>query len=106
MATEVIPIRDGEFQAQVLEATTPVLVYVWADWCGPCRLMAPLVDKAAQGWAGRLKVVKMHVDENPELARLYQVEGIPTLLLFREGQLLASSEGLGTKPAEFLTAHL
>ncbi len=86
-------ILDREFVAEVLESDRPVLVDFWAAWCGPCRLVAPLMDWAAELYGDRLKVVKMEVDPNPETIARYKVEGIPTLILFEKGEILARIEG-------------
>lgn len=86
-------IIDREFSAEVLECDRPVLVDFWAAWCGPCRLVAPLMDWAAELYGDRLKVVKMEVDPNPETIARYKVEGIPTLILFEKGEILARIEG-------------
>lgn len=94
MAMAPLPIRDEEFAAEVMQASEPVLVYVWAEWCGPCRLMTQILTQMAPQWEGRLKMVKMHADENPLTVKRYKVEGIPTLLLFRGGELLWSHEGV------------
>lgn len=108
MTVVPLPIRDEVFTAEVLQAAEPVLVYVWADWCGPCRLMTQILNQMAPQWQGRLKMVKMHADENPATVRQYQVEGIPTLLLFRQGTLLWSHEGVlnQAKLEQALNQHL
>ena len=104
----VIAIKDTEFETEVLKANRPVLVYFWASWCGPCRLMSPLIEEAANNYSDRLKVVKMEVDPNPATVKLYKVEGVPALRLFQGTQVLASSEGaIGKKQiASFLDTHL
>ena len=104
----VIAIKDTEFETEVLKADQPVLVYFWASWCGPCRLMSPLIEEAANNYSDRLKVVKMEVDPNPATVKLYKVEGVPALRLFQGTQVLASSEGaIGKKQiASFLDTHL
>jgi thioredoxin 1 len=104
----VISIQDSEFETQVLKVNQPVLVYFWASWCGPCRLMSPLIDWAAENYSDRLKVVKMEVDPNPGTVKLYKVEGVPALRLFHGTQILASSEGaIGKqKLVSILDTHL
>ncbi len=104
----VIAIKDTEFETEVLKAERPVLVYFWASWCGPCRLMSPLIDWAANNYSDRLKVVKMEVDPNPGTVKLYKVEGVPALRLFHGTQVLASTEGAIGKQqiASFLDTHL
>ena len=104
----VTPIKDTEFETQVLKADRPVLVYFWASWCGPCRLMSPLIDWVAQNYSDRLKIVKMEVDPNPGTVKLYKVEGVPALRLFHGTQVLASCEGAIGKQqlASFLDTNL
>jgi thioredoxin 1 len=106
--SSVISIKDAEFETEVLKANQPVLVYFWASWCGPCQLMSPLVDWAANSYGDRLKVVKMEVDPNPATVKQYRVEGVPALRLFQGDNLLESSEGAIGKPklARLLDNHL
>jgi thioredoxin 1 len=106
--SNVLTITDAEFSAEVLNATQPVLVYFWASWCGPCRLMAPSIDWAAGEYGDRLKVVKMEVDPNPEAVSKYQVEGVPALRLIKAGDVVATSEGALNKQKleSFLTTNL
>lgn len=106
--SSAIAIKDPEFDTEVLQANQPVLVYFWAAWCGPCRLMSPSIDWVAQQYRSRLKVVKMEVDPNQATVKQYQVEGVPALRLFQGTQLLASSEGVIAKPKliSFLDTHL
>lgn len=91
--SSVTQITDNEFETEVLQANQPVLVYFWADWCGPCRLVSPIITWAAETYSDRLKVVKMEVDPNPATVKQYQVEGVPALRLFQATQVLESSEG-------------
>lgn len=83
----VTEVSDDNFDAEVLKATTPVLVDFWAPWCGPCRLIAPMVEELSEQYDGKLKVVKLNTDENPNTATQYHISGIPSLLLFKEGQV-------------------
>ena len=80
-------VTDNTFKAEVISSTTPVLVDFWAEWCAPCRALAPVVAKVAEANAGKLKVGKLNVDENPATAQQYGIQGIPTLLLFKEGKV-------------------
>ncbi|GLC33920.1 hypothetical protein PLESTB_000818000 [Pleodorina starrii] len=103
VATEVA------FEEEVLKATTPVLVDFWAPWCGPCKLVAPLMDWAEKEYGGKLKVVKIEHDKNPELIAKYKVYGLPTLIVFKDGEEVAGSkrEGAITKALlqQYLTKH-
>lgn len=89
----VILITDSEFEAEVLDAQQPVLVYFWASWCGPCRLVSPSVNWVADTYSDRLKVTKMEIDANPTTVKKYQIEGVPALLLFKDGEVVQSHEG-------------
>ena len=86
MAENITNVTDGNFQAEVLEAEQPVLVDFWAEWCGPCRMVAPVVEEIANENVGRLKVAKMDVDQNPDTPRMFGIMGIPTLILFKQGK--------------------
>ncbi|HEY9808175.1 MAG TPA: thioredoxin family protein [Halomicronema sp.] len=97
MSSSVLVINDGEFKSEVLNATKPVLVYFWASWCGPCRLVSPSINWAAETYADRLKVVKMEVDPNPLSVKEYQVEGVPAFRLFKGNDVILSHEGAITR---------
>lgn len=91
--SKVITITDADFETEVLKAEQPVLVYFWASWCGPCRLVSPSVDSVADAYSDRLKVVKMEVDPNPDAVKTCGVEGVPALLVFKNGEVAQSHEG-------------
>jgi thioredoxin 1 len=91
--SNLLVISDSQFESAVLQAELPVMVYFWAAWCGPCRLMSPLVEKVANTYSDRLKVIKMEVDPNPESVAAYKVEGVPALRFFQAGEMQTSSEG-------------
>ena len=84
--THPVAVTDGTFQAEVLEAETPVLVDFWAEWCQPCKMIAPHLEKLAQDQEGKLKIAKVNVDENPKMMSEFRIRGIPTLILFKGGQ--------------------
>ncbi len=84
---KVMEVSDLSFDQEVLKATTPVLIDFWAPWCGPCRAISPVVEELAGEYAGRLKVVKMNVDDNPQTPSRYGVRGIPNLIVFKGGQV-------------------
>jgi thioredoxin 1 len=106
--SKVTVIPDQAFEAEVLKSESPVLVYFWASWCGPCRLTAPLVETLAGDYGDNLKIVKMEVDPNPASVAQAKVQGVPAFRLFKQGELIASAEGAMTKPKleEFLNDHL
>ncbi|HEY2889995.1 MAG TPA: thioredoxin TrxA [Dongiaceae bacterium] len=86
-------ITDQSFDTDVLKASTPVLVDFWAEWCGPCKVIAPALEEVAGSLAGRLTVAKMNIDENQQTPKKYGVRGIPTLMLFKDGQVAATKIG-------------
>jgi thioredoxin 1 len=99
---------DAGFETDVLQAEQPVLVDYWAEWCGPCKAIAPILDEVSKTYDGRLKVAKMNVDENREVPAKFGIRGIPTLMLFKDGKLAATKVGALSKAqlTAFLDTHL
>jgi thioredoxin 1 len=97
MSERIVHITDESFDAEVLKADKPVLVDYWAEWCGPCRMIAPILDEIAGEYADRVKVCKLNVDENQNTPPKYGIRGIPTLMLFRNGNVEATKVGALSK---------
>jgi thioredoxin 1 len=98
MASDLIKhISDQSFEADVLQAATPVLVDYWAEWCGPCKMIAPILDEVATTYSGKLQIAKMNVDENQAIPAKFGIRGIPTLMLFKNGELAATKVGALSK---------
>ncbi|MBH1985772.1 MAG: thioredoxin TrxA [Burkholderiales bacterium] len=98
MSSDLIKhITDASFDADVLQSAQPVLVDYWAEWCGPCKMIAPILDEVAKDYTGRLNVAKMNVDQNREVPAKFGIRGIPTLMIFKGGQLAATKVGALSK---------
>jgi thioredoxin 1 len=97
VSDRIVHVTDDSFEDEVLNSSEPVLVDYWADWCSPCKLIAPVLDEIAAEYAGRVKVAKLNIDENPGTPPRYGIRGIPTLMLFREGEVEATKVGAVSK---------
>ena len=108
MSDKVQDVTDQSFENEVLQSNEPVLVDFWAAWCAPCRMLAPTIDEIANEYEGRAKVMKLNVDDNTETSSKYNIKGIPTLLLFKEGQLKDQLTGAASKAqiAQMIEAQL
>jgi thioredoxin 1 len=108
VSEQIIHTTDGSFESDVLRSDQPVLLDFWAEWCGPCRMIAPILEQMATEYGERLKVVKLNIDENPQTPQRYNIRSIPTLLLFRDGAVAAQQVGANSKAKleEFVNAHL
>jgi len=100
----VSKVSDSDFEAQVLKSTEPVVVDFWAEWCGPCKMIAPALEEIAGSLNGKVKIVKLNVDENPATAAKYGIMSIPTLMLFKNGEL--ASRQVGAAPKQKLEAWI
>lgn len=97
MSGSIVHVTDDSFEDEVLKSAQPVLVDYWADWCGPCKMIAPVLDDIATEYDGKIKVAKLNIDENPNTPPRYGIRGIPTLMLFREGEVEATKVGAVSK---------
>ncbi len=108
MSQGILHVTDESFESEVLKSDDPVLLEYWAEWCGPCKLIAPVLEQIAGEYAGRLRVAKLNIDENPDTPPKYGIRGIPTLMLFKNGNVEATKVGALSKSqlAAFLDGNL
>jgi thioredoxin 1 len=104
MSDAIVYVTDSSFDSEVLQSNTPVLVDYWAEWCGPCKMIGPILEDVAKDYAGKLKVAKLNIDENQDTPPKYGIRGIPTLMLFKNGAVEATKVGALSKTQ--LTAFL
>ena len=97
MSDRIVHVTDDSFESDVLKSNEPVLVDYWADWCGPCKMIAPVLDEIAEEYVGKVKIAKLNIDENPNTPPRYGIRGIPTLMLFKNGEVEATKVGALSK---------
>ncbi|RMD70043.1 MAG: thioredoxin TrxA [Gammaproteobacteria bacterium] len=108
MSERIIEVTDSDFEDKVLKSEKPVLVDFWAEWCGPCKVIAPVLEEIAKDYEGKLVVAKLNIDDNPQTPPKYGIRGIPTLILFKNGNVEAIKVGAVSKSqlSAFLDSHL
>jgi len=108
MSNAIVHVSDATFDSEVLQSTSPVLVDYWAEWCGPCKMIAPILDDLARDYAGKLKIAKLNIDENQATPPKYGIRGIPTLMLFKNGDVAATKVGALSKTqlSAFIDANI
>ena len=108
MSEQLIHVTDDSFESDVLQSSAPVLVDYWAEWCGPCKMIAPILDEVASEYADKLKIAKLDVDQNAETAQKYGIRSIPCLMLFKDGDIIATQVGALSKSqlSEFIDQNL
>jgi thioredoxin 1 len=108
MSELILHVTDASFEQDVLKAELPVLVDYWAEWCGPCKMIAPILEGVAEEYAGRLKVVKLNIDQNEQTPPKFGIRGIPTLMLFKDGNVVATKVGALAKGqlTAFVDSHI
>ncbi len=97
MSAQIIEVTDESFETEVLQSSQPVLVDYWAEWCGPCKMIAPVLTEIASEYAGKIKIAKINIDDNPDTPPRFGIRGIPTLMLFKNGEVEATKVGALSK---------
>jgi len=97
VSERIVHVTDDSFEQEVLQSSNPVLVDYWADWCGPCKMIAPVLDEIADEYDGKVRIAKLNIDENPDTPPRYGIRGIPTLMLFKQGEVEATKVGAVSK---------
>jgi thioredoxin 1 len=97
VSDRIIHVTDESFEEEVLKSSNPVLVDYWADWCGPCKMIAPVLDEIANEYEGKIRIAKLNIDQNPDTPPRYGIRGIPTLMLFKQGEVEATKVGAVSK---------
>ena len=108
MSDNIVHTNDGDFESDVLQSEKPVLLDFWAEWCGPCKMIAPILSEAAEEYSDKLSVIKLNIDENPNTPQKFGIRSIPTLMLFKDGAVAAQKLGAMSKSqlTEFLDSNL
>ena len=108
MSSKIVHTSDDSFEKDVLKASTPVLIDYWAEWCGPCKMIAPILDELAEQYAGRVTIAKLNIDDNPTTPSQYGIRGIPTLMIFKDGNVEATKVGAVSKSqlADFIEENI
>ena len=108
MSEQILYLTDDTFEKEVINSSNPVLVDYWAEWCGPCKMIAPILEEIASEYTGKVKIAKLNIDENPQTPPRYGIRGIPTLMLFKDGNVEATKVGALSKSqlAAFLDSNI
>ena len=98
MSENIVNVSDASFEAEVLNSDIPVLIDYWAEWCGPCKMIGPILEELSANYVGKLKIAKLNIDDNPDTPPKYGIRGIPTLMIFKNGDVEATKVGAMSKP--------
>ncbi len=108
MSDKIVQVTDASFDSEVLQSDLPVLVDYWAEWCGPCKMIAPVLNEVAEEYSGKVKIAKLNIDESPDTPPKYGIRGIPTLMIFKKGEVEATKVGAISKSQlmEFIDSNI